>query len=446
MSNYKQVFVVMKNLIRLTINPILCALIFTAAMTAIANEEILIDQIIAVVEDDIITENELISRIDVLRSQAGRSAELPSANVLAAQVLERMIMERLQTSWGARRGIQIDDLSLDQAMRNLARRNNLDLNDFRQALVRQNIDYITFREQIRTEMIISQVHRRAIEDNIKITDKEIDTLIESQKNQLDRNLEYRLAHILIQLPQDPSASDIQAARSTIDSLHERAISGESFTQLAIAYSQAQDALEGGDLGWRNREQLPNVFAKALADMQAGDISDVLRSGSGFHLFRIIDTRGHQKMMVEQVLTRHILIRSNAVRDEQEIITNLNNLRNRIINGESFSALAKAHSEDPGSSINGGDLGWASPNVYDPAFREKIASLSVNQLSEPFKTKFGWHILELQGKRQYDNSEQARRNQVREFLRQRKIEEERELWQRQLRDESYIENRLLEDNS
>jgi peptidyl-prolyl cis-trans isomerase SurA len=408
--------------------------------------EILIDQIIAVVEDDVITENELIDRINVLRSQAGSSADLPSAEVLAAQVLERMIMERLQTSWGARRGIQVDDLSLDQAMRNLARRNNMDLNGFRQALIRKNIDYITFREQIRTEMIIGQVHRRAVEENIKINDKEIDTLIESQKNQLDRNLEYRLSHILIQLPQDPTASDIQAARSSIEALREKATRGESFTQLAIAHSQAQDALEGGDLGWRNREQLPKVFAKELHAMDAGDISEVLRSNSGFHLFRIIDTRGHQKMMVEQVLTRHILIRSNAVRDEQEIVTDLNNLRDRIINGESFSALAKVHSEDPGSSINGGDLGWASPDVYDPAFRDEIRTLAVNQLSEPFKTKFGWHILELQGKREHDNSEQARRNQVRNFLHQRKLEEERELWQRQLRDESYIENRLLETNS
>jgi peptidyl-prolyl cis-trans isomerase SurA len=322
----------------------------------------------------------------------------------------------------------------------------MDLNGFRQALIRKNIDYITFREQIRTEMIIGQVHRRAVEENIKINDKEIDTLIESQKNQLDRNLEYRLSHILIQLPQDPTASDIQAARSSIEALREKATRGESFTQLAIAHSQAQDALEGGDLGWRNREQLPKVFAKELHAMDAGDISEVLRSNSGFHLFRIIDTRGHQKMMVEQVLTRHILIRSNAVRDEQEIVTDLNNLRDRIINGESFSALAKVHSEDPGSSINGGDLGWASPDVYDPAFRDEIRTLAVNQLSEPFKTKFGWHILELQGKREHDNSEQARRNQVRNFLHQRKLEEERELWQRQLRDESYIENRLLETNS
>ena len=446
MSNYKQVFVAMKNLIPLIIRPVFCALIVSATVSMTASAETLIDQIIAVVEDDVITENELIDRINVLRSQAGSSADLPSAEVLAAQVLERMIMERLQTSWGARRGIQVDDLSLDQAMRNLARRNNMDLNGFRQALIRKNIDYITFREQVRTEMIISQVHRRAVEENIKINDKEIDTLIESQKSQLDRNLEYRLSHILIQLPQDPTASDIQAARSSIESLHEKATRGESFTQLAIAYSQAQDALEGGDLGWRNREQLPNVFADELHAMDAGDISEVLRSSSGFHLFRIIDTRGHQKMMVKQVLTRHILIRSNAVRDEQEIVTDLNNLRNRIINGEDFSALAKVHSEDPGSSINGGELGWASPDVYDPAFRDKIGTLAVNQLSEPFKSKFGWHILELQGKREHDNSEQARRNQVRNFLRQRKLEEERELWQRQLRDESYIENRLLETSS
>ena len=405
-----------------------------------------LDQIVAVVESDVITETELVERINVLRAQAGPDAQLPESNVLAAQVLERMILERLQIDWGQRRGIQVDDLSLDQAMRNLAARNNMDLNGFRNVLLKQGIDYVTFREQIRTEMIINQVRRRAIDANIKISENEIDALLESQKNQLDNDLEYRLSHILIQLPQNPTPSDIASARESIEALYERANTGESFTQLAIAHSQAQDALEGGDLGWRSRQQLPNVFSQELAGMQTGDISNILRSSSGFHIFRIIDTRGDQVMLVEQVLARHILIRPNAVRSKQEVINDLNNLRTRIINGDDFGELAKAHSEDPGSSVNGGSLGWSTPNVYAPAFRDQITRLAPNTLSEPFETKFGWHILEVLGTRQHDNSLEARRNQVRDYLRQRKIEEETELWQRQLRDESYVENRVFSDDS
>lgn len=439
-------FVAMMNIIPTFTNLLRSAFLVTVSLLLPVQAEIVIDQIVAVVENDVITESELVERINVLRAQAGPDAQLPSSDILAAQVLERMILERLQIDWGKRRGIQVDDLSLDQAMRNLAGRNNMDLNGFRNALLKQGIDYITFREQVRTEMIIGQVRRRAIDESIKISDNEIDNLLASQKNQLDHDLEYRLSHILIQLPQNPTPSDISAAKEQIEALHERANAGESFTQLAISYSQAQDALEGGDLGWRSQEQLPNVFSKELAGMHTGDISKILRSSSGFHIFRIIDTRGEQAVMVEQVLARHILIRPNAVRSEQEVITDLNNLRERIINGEDFAELAKAHSEDPGSSINGGSLGWSSPRVFDPTFRDQIETIPLNTLSQPFKTKFGWHIVEVLEKRQHDNSLEARRNQIRDYLRQRKIEEETELWQRQLRDESYVENRVFNSES
>ncbi len=436
----------MKNAIPLFIKNISTIILLSIALMPAVQANTVIDQIVAVVENDVITESELVERINVLRAQAGPDAQLPSADVLAAQVLERMILERLQIDWGQRRGIQVDDLSLDQAMRNLAGRNNMDLNGFRNVLLKQGIDYITFREQIRTEMIINQVRRRAIDANIKISENEIDALLESQKSQLDNNLEYRLSHILIQLPQNPTPTDINQARDAIEVLHERAHAGESFTQLAIAHSQAQDALEGGDLGWRSRQQLPKVFSKELDGMQTGDISDILRSSSGYHVFRIIDTRGDQVMLVEQVLARHILIRPNAVRTEQEVIADLSNLRERILNGDDFGELAKAHSEDPGSSVNGGSLGWSTPNVYAPGFRDQIDRLALNTLSQPFETQFGWHILEVLGKRQHDNSLEARRNQIRDYLRQRKIEEETELWQRQLRDESYVENRVFNDDS
>ena len=389
-----------------------------------------------------ITENELLERINVIKAQAGeQQSHLPGDDVLAEQVLNRMIIERLQVEWGHRRGIEIDDLSLDQAMRNLAERNRMSLDQFRSALLQQGIDYVAFRNQVRTEMLIGQVLRRAVDANVQVSDKEIDALLKSQAGTIDANTEYRLAHILIQLPQDPTPQDIDKAKAKIEDLRARTVGGESFTQLAIANSQAQDALDGGDLGWRNRTQMPDIFARQLSEMHPGDISPVLRSGSGFHIFRIIDVRGNERVMVDQVLARHILIRTNAVRDDAEARQELNSLRTRILNGEDFAELAKVHSEDPASAVNGGELGWLAPSVFAPAFRDVVTTIEVNAISEPFKSRFGWHIAQVLDKRQFDNSEAAHRDQAREFIRQRKTEEETEVWLRQLRDESYVENRL-----
>jgi len=402
---------------------------------------LLVDQIVAVVENGVITENELLERINVIRAQAGSQTNLPSDDILAEQVLQRMVLERLQVEWGRRRGIEIDDLSLDAAMRNLAKRNRMTLDQFRNALLQQGVDYVSFRKQVRTEMLIRQVLRRAVDANVQVTDKEIDSLIDSQQDSTDTNAEYRLSHILIQLPQDPTPENIETAKSKIEGIRARALAGESFTQLAIAHSQAQDALEGGDMGWRNKNQLPDIFARQLSKMRPGDISEVLRSSSGFHIFRILDVHGKENVMVDQLLTRHILIRTNAVRDDNEVERDLNNLRDRILNGEDFGELARAHSEDPASAVDGGEMGWLAPSVFAPAFREVVTTISTNEISQPFKSQFGWHIVQILDKRKFDNSAEARRNEVREFLRQRKIEEETELWLRQLRDESYVENRL-----
>ena len=417
---------------------LLVSMAITSATTAAST---LVDRIVAVVENDVITESELIERINVIKAQANDKSRLPSDNALTEQVLQRIILERLQVDWATRRGIEIDDATLDQAMRNLAQRNGLDLDQFRSALLQQGIDYVAFRNQIRTEMIISQVTRRAIEANVQISEKEIDDVLESQQNVINPDSEYRISHILIQLPQDPTPDDIAAAKSKIEDLHAKAKAGESFTQLAIAHSQAQDALEGGDLGWRNKSQLPDVFARQVSSMKPGDISNTLRSNSGFHIFRILDMRGNDTVMVDQVLSRHILIRPNAVRSDAQVEQDLAALRTRIVNGDDFAELARAHSEDPGSANKGGELGWMSPSAFVPKFREVSETLELNAISQPFKSRYGWHILQVLDKREHDNSEEARRNEAREFIRQRKVGEEKELWLRQIRDESYVDIRL-----
>lgn len=407
-----------------------------------AHASLLVDRIVAIVENDVVTESELRERINSVKAQAGDQANFPSEEKLAEQVLQRIIIERLQVDWGQRRGIEIDDISLDQAMRNLAERNRMNLDQFRDAILQQGMDYVAFRHQVRTEMTIGQVVRRAVEANIQISEQEIDNLLESQQGSLDINVEYRISHILIQLPQDPTPEDIETAKIKIDDIHSRVIEGESFTQLAIAHSQAQDALEGGDLGWRNKSQLPGVFSRQLANMKPGDISNALRSGSGFHIFRILDIRGNNQVMVEQVLARHILIRTNAIRSDNEVERDLASLRSRILNGADFAELARAHSEDPGSASKGGELGWMAPSAFVPAFRENAEKIPINIISEPFKSNFGWHILQVKDKREYDNSNEARRDEARKYLHQRKMSEETELFLRQLRDESYVENRLV----
>lgn len=429
-----------------TLTKLAQALLLSLTLNSAAYAEILIDTIAAVVEDSVITENELLQRIAVIRAQAGDQAQFPSDDIFTEQVLNRMISERLQMTWGERRGIEVDQPSLDRAMQGLAERNRMTLEEFRQTLVKQRIDYIAFRDQVRTEMFIGQVRRRAVESKIQISDQEINEFLEQQKNNPTIDLEYRIAHILIQLPLDPTPEQLKQAQTKINEVEQLAQKGDSFTQLAISYSQSQDALEGGDLGWRNRNQLPAIFADQLGDMTAGDLSKVVRSPSGLHLFKIIDTRGNETVMIAQMRSRHILLRTNAVRSDDDALRDLSSLRSRIVNGADFSELARANSDDPGTAVNGGVLDWVAPDALAPAFRDTAAKLAIGQVSEPFKSRFGWHILEVLERRQHDNSEDARRAEARNTLRQRKVEEETDLWIRQLVDESYVDNRLLTDTS
>ncbi|MDG1249730.1 MAG: peptidylprolyl isomerase [Gammaproteobacteria bacterium] len=429
-----------------TLTKLAQALLLSLALNGAAYAEILIDTIAAVVEDSVITENELLQRMAVIRAQAGDQAQFPSDDIFTEQVLNRMISERLQMTWGERRGIEIDQPALDRAMQGLAERNRMTLEEFRQTLLKQRINYIAFREQVRTEMFIGQVRRRAVESKIQVSDQEINTLLEQQQKNPSIDLEYRIAHILIQLPIDPTPEQLQQAQTKINEVEQLAQKGDSFTQLAISYSQSQDALEGGDLGWRNRDQLPTIFSDQLGNMAAGDLSKIVRSPNGLHLFKIIDTRGNETVLIAQMRSRHILLRTNAVRSDADALRDLTSLRTRIINGADFSELARANSDDPGTAVNGGVLDWVAPDALAPAFRDTAAKLSIGQVSEPFKSRFGWHILEVLERRQHDNSKDAQREAARNTIRQRKVEEETDLWIRQLVDESYVDNRLLTDAS
>ncbi|MDE0250831.1 MAG: peptidylprolyl isomerase [Gammaproteobacteria bacterium] len=404
---------------------------------------IALDRIAAVVEDDIIMESELSQRIQILMQQFNQNrGALPPDDVLIEQVLQRLIVERLQLQLAERRGIRIDVLSLDQAMRNLAKRNNMSLEQFRNVLLQQGLDYVAFRNQVRDEMILEQLRQRVIDQNIQVSDSEVDELIaRANKDLLKKQYEYHIAHILVAVPEGPKPEEIKNAADRSAVVYERALSRDNFTQLAIAASDAQDALQGGDLGWRDRAQLPQIFLQQLDQMSPGDISKIAQSPAGFHIFKLIDKREIQDTIVNQVLSRHILIRTNAMLSDAAAEKKLKDIKSRIENGEEFGELAREFSEDHGSAINDGHLDWSVSGNFVPKFQEVVDSLEVDQISEPFRTQYGWHIVQLLGKRRHDNTQEAMRAKAREQIRQRKIEEETELWLRQLRDESYVEIRM-----
>jgi peptidyl-prolyl cis-trans isomerase SurA len=435
-----------KSHLRFLLSSLLSCAIFAFIFANNAHAKLL-DRIIAVVENDVIMESELRQRVSVLVKQFESNPEsLPPKDVLLDQVLQRLIVERLQLQLAEQRGIQIDDLSLDQTMRNLAKRNRMTLEQFRQTLIKQDLDYVAYRDQVRNEMMVDQLRRRTIDESIEISESEVEELVtKSDKDLLKKEYEFHVAHILIAVPETPKPGQIEKAQHRASLVFDRAKTGHNFAKLAIAASDAQDALQGGDLGWRNKAQLPEVFLQQIEQMNAGDVSRIGQSAAGYHIFKVLDRREIENTMVNQILSRHILIRTNALITDEVAERKLKDLKARIEQGDDFGELAKANSDDTGSAVDGGKMDWSVTSNFVPKFKEVADSLEPKTISEPFKSRFGWHILEILDTRKHDNTNEAMRAEAREQIRQRKIEEKTELWLRQLRDESYIENRLHSSN-
>ncbi|WP_018233670.1 peptidylprolyl isomerase [Thioalkalivibrio thiocyanodenitrificans] len=422
---------------------LLAALMWPAAGSAQTTDDVTLDRIVAVVEDDVIMESELNYRLDQIRQQIrSRGNQPPPDSVLVPQVMERLVIERLQLQRAAGMGIRIDDIALNEAMENIARENRMSLPRFRELLVAEGIDFQRFREQIRDEMAISQLRRRQVDNRIQVSEQEIDDLIASESGAIDQDVEYRISHILIPLAEGATPADIQEARERAESVRRLALEEErSFSELAVSESGGQQALEGGDLGWRSAAQVPTVFARNVVLMREGDVSEVIRSPSGFHIVKLEGRRGGERARITQTHARHILISPTAVLSDERARERLESLRRRIAMGDAFEDLARAHSDDRGSAMRGGDLGWSDPGDLVPAFEEVINNLPPGEISEPFRTQFGWHIAEVLDRREHDSSRQLMRAQAREIIRDRKREDETELWLRRLRDESYVELRL-----
>ena len=400
------------------------------------------DRIIAIVNDDVIVASELDRRVEQVRAQLQNTGTpSPPRQVLEKQVLERVIMDRLQLQVADEVGIRVSEEQLNAAISDMASANNITLRQFRDVLRRDGIDFSLFREQIRDQIRINQVRRRNVGERIIVSDREVDNFLSTQETLGSPDLEYHLGHILIATPQAASTEDLAAAQARAQEVLDRLRAGEDFGQMAASYSDGQQALNGGVLGWKKASQIPTIFAPLVPDMSPGDVSGPVQSASGFHLLKIIEVRGNQRHIVTQTLARHILIRPNELVSDEDAEVRLLQLGSRVEDGEDFADLARSHSDDRTSAIRGGELGWTNPGDLVPKFEQTAARLAPGEMSVPFKTQFGWHLVQVMDRRQHDNTQEVIRTQAREQIRERKIEEEGQAWLRQLRDSAYVEYRL-----
>ncbi len=402
-----------------------------------------LDRVVAIVNEGVVLRSQLDAQIamimDRLRAQ---QAELPPRDVVRQQVLERLVLQEIQFQRAQRLGVRVSDEMLNEALRDVAERNGLAFEQMPAALASQGIDYAAYRDDMRREISISMLRQRDVIPRIYVSPRELDQALHRQSQQVDENAEFDVSHLLLSLPESATADQVARVEKLAAEIQARASSGDDFGQLALTYSQAQSALERGKLGWRRLNQLPQFIADLVVKMKPGQIASPARTPTGFHIVRLDDTRGASSgpMLVEQIHARHILLRPNEVQDDATTRQRLDALRDRILAGEDFGALASVTSEDPGSASRGGDLGWSSPGAFDPEFETALAALEPDQISEPFRTQFGWHIVQMLGRRTYDQSDEVRRQRVLVALRESKVDEETELWLRRLRDEAYVEIR------
>ena len=401
-----------------------------------------LDAIIAVVEDDVVLASELLERLEMVREQfAENNAALPPNDVLMSQLMERLIIESLQVQEADRRGVVIDDETLTRAVSGFADQNGMSLEQFAQQLAADGRNYAEFREQIRKEMLMQRLQRAIVNRRITITDQDIEDLLISPYYKELLSDEFRVGHILLAVEPNASEVTIKTAEDAAIEIVKELRDGADFTQMAVSRSAGSRALEGGDLGWRKAAELPTLFAEYIVGMEVGEVSVPIASGSGLHIVKLLEQRGAGVQKEQQSLLRHILIMPSEIRTDAETEQLIWELYRRLGEGESFADLAIEYSEDPGSALNGGDLGWTGGADFVPLFREKMAETESGSMSEPFRTQYGWHVLEVQDRREQDMSLEARRDMALQILHTRRFEEELEKWLKEIRDEAFVELRL-----
>jgi len=401
-----------------------------------------LDRIVAVVDEDVVVASELQSELENIVAQfRQKGARIPPKAVLERQLLERLILKKLQLAAAARAGIKVGEEILAQAVNNIARKNGMHISEFRQALEESGISFRKFRENLREQIIIQRFRDQEIKRRIRISDQEVEAFLARQGDAMDERSTYHLLHILISTPEAASPEQLNAARAKAQRLAAELRKGADFRSLALAESDGRQALEGGDLGWLPANQLPTIFTDTVKQMQRGEISDPIRTPSGYHIVKLEDYKGGEPHIITQTHARHILIRTNEITSDSDARIRLEQLKQRIDGGDDFAALARSHSDDKTSAIKGGDLGWTTPGDLLPRFEEEMNKLAINEVSAPFRTEFGWHIVQVLGRRQHDSTKEVKKAEARKAIQKRKLAEATELYLRRLRDEAYIDIRL-----
>ncbi len=414
-----------------------CALLAVLAAFPLQAEEVIIDAIVAIVDDRVITQRDLENRLELVEADLRQSnRRLPRAETLRRQVLEVLINDSLLLQEADRRGVRITDSQLNQTMQRIARQNNLNLSDYRLAIIADGLDYEQYRETVRNEIAISTLRNQYSQRNANISDAEVDEFI-ANSGEDEINYEYHLSHILIAVPDAAAPATVEAAERLVNELIKRLDQGEPFDELANTFSAGDNALQGGDLGWRKRAEIPGLFTDPVLALDPGGYAGPIRSASGFHIVHLRERRNAEQVLVTQTRTRHILIKPNELVSEDDARTRLEDFRERILAGEDFARLARLYSVDYVSGAEGGDVGWSEMRNMAPEYAQTADQLEIDQISQPFRSRFGWHLMEVTGRKTVDETERNKRERIRAQLLQQKQTEVFDLWKRRLRDEAFV---------
>ena len=421
---------------------LIASVLVCITVTTQAAEVVKIDRIVAIVDQTVVTEQELESRIRTVTAQLQKQGtELPPENILRKQILERLISDTLQLQYAAQSGLKVDDSQLDKTIERIAEQNQLTLTEFADALAKDGVSMGKFRADIRNEITIARLREREVDSRVNVSESEIDNFLTTQASSNENQDEYEIAHILIRTPEEGATEDVQKAKAKVDEVIKALQAGTNFSKVSASFSDAPNALEGGSLGWKSSTQMPALFLDALKNMQVGSVSEVLRSPNGFHILKLISKRGGSSpLVIEQTHARHILIKLSEVTSENEGKKKIDLIKERLDNGEKFEVLARQFSED-GSASNGGDLGWVNPGDTVPLFEKAMNELKDGQISSTVRTPFGWHVIQVLERRKQDMSKEAARLKARQEIRKRKSEEAYQDWVRELRDRAFVELRL-----
>lgn len=398
-----------------------------------------LDRIAVIVDNDVIMESDIQARAAEVRQQmSARKARMPPGDILRKQITERLIVESLQLQLGKRMGIRIDDETLNAALTNIAKQNGVGLREFLDQLAAEGYDYAEFREQVRRDILINRVRQRRVGDRVRITESDVSDFMKSADARDLFGDSFRLALILVAVPDSAGIDEVKAASDKANALLAEALAGADFSDLAVRSSDAANALDGGDLGWRNNAQLPQMFAGMVGKMKPGDIAGPVRTASGFHLVKLVDRKSNTERVVQQAQVRHILIKPSAIRSNREAREFAAQLRTRVERGEDFAELAKRYSDDTGSALAGGDLGWVTPGQMVEEFDAATAATATGEYSPAFETQYGWHFLQVTARRDQDASDEYRKLQARNAVWKRKFDAEVETWEREIRNEASVD--------